>query len=104
LVIWGIRTLGAGFAFSVSPQEESRLVTTGPYHWVRHPLYTAFSIEAVGISLVMASWFVGLMSILLWGLLVYRTRSEEHKLVERFGDQYRGYIKVTGRFFPRLAK
>ncbi len=89
MTIWGFRTLGRHFAFSVSPQEGSDLVRSGPYRWVRHPLYTAFLVEAVGSSLVMASWFVGLMAVLAWGLLAWRTRIEEEKLIERFGDAYR---------------
>lgn len=104
LMIWGLRTLGRHFAFSVSPQEGSNLVWSGPYRWLRHPLYTAFLVEAVGISLMMASWFVGLTAVLLWGLLAYRTRIEEDNLVDRFGEHYRDYMKVTGRFFPRLRK
>jgi protein-S-isoprenylcysteine O-methyltransferase Ste14 len=102
MTIWGFRTLGRHFAFNVSPQEGSNLVRSGPYRWVRHPLYTAFLIEAVGISLVMASWFVGLMAVLVWGLLASRTRLEEQKLIERFGDAYREYIAITGRFLPRF--
>lgn len=104
LVLWGLRSLGTSFAFSVSPQEGSRLVTTGLYRWVRHPLYTAFLIEAAGITLLISNWFVGLMAAVLWGLLVYRTHMEEEKLLERFGDDYRKYADATGRFFPRFIK
>lgn len=104
LIIWGLGALRTNFAFSVSPQEGSKLVTTGPYRWMRHPLYTAFLIEAAGISVVMASWFVGLMAALVWGLLVYRTRIEEEKLIERYGNQYRLYMESAGRFFPRLTR
>jgi len=35
------------------------------------------------------------------GLLVVRTRTEEEKLVARFGDAYRAYMMQTGRFVPR---
>ncbi len=36
------------------------------------------------------------------GLLVLRTRIEEEKLIERFGEDYKEYMKRTGRFLPRL--
>jgi protein-S-isoprenylcysteine O-methyltransferase Ste14 len=102
MAMWGLRTLGHNFAFSVSPQEGNALVRSGPYRWVRHPLYTAFFVQAVGVGLVMGSWFVGLMVVLLWGGLAWRTPIEEEKLIERYGDAYRKYIAVTGRFLPRL--
>ena len=105
--IWVFRAFAAlaeSFAFSVSPKEQNTLVTAGPYRWVRHPLYTGFLVEAVGVSLMTASWFIGLSAAALWGLLVYRTDMEERKLVQRYGDEYRRYMKTTGRFFPRLRK
>lgn len=101
LITWGLRSLGSQFAFAVAPKEEHMLVTTGPYRWVRNPLYTAFLVEAVGISLLMANWFVATMAGSLWALLVFRTRQEEEKLIERFGDEYRDYMAMTGRFLPR---
>jgi protein-S-isoprenylcysteine O-methyltransferase Ste14 len=100
MIAWGFSTLGRHFAFSVSPQAQGDLIRSGPYRWVRHPLYTAFLVEAVGISLLMASWFVALTALLVWGLLVCRTRIEEEKLVERFGNEYREYMAMTGRFVP----
>lgn len=102
MAMWGLRTLGRNFAISVSPQEGNTLVRCGPYRWVRHPLYTVGLVEAVGVSLVMASWFVGLMTVLLWGGIVYRTPMEEEKLIERYGGAYREYITLTGRFLPRF--
>ena len=102
MAMWGLRTLGHNFAFSVSPQEGNTFVRSGPYRWVRHPLYTAGLVEAVGVSLVMASWFVGLMTVLLWGGLACRTPMEEEKLIERYGHAYREYIAITGRFLPRF--
>lgn len=103
-ISWGLRTLSTRFAFSVSPQPGCKLVTAGPYRWMRHPLYMGFVIEAIGVSLIMASWFIGLMAALQWGLLVYRIRTEEEKLCACFGDQYRHYRQGTGRFFPKLTR
>jgi protein-S-isoprenylcysteine O-methyltransferase Ste14 len=80
------------------------LVTTGLYGWVRHPLYTAFLVEAVGISLLMANWFVAVTAGSLWTLLAMRTRQEERKLIERFGDEYQEYMRRVGRFLPRLRR
>lgn len=103
LATWGLSSLGKNFAFAVAPKAEQTLVTTGSYRWVRHPLYTAFLVEAVGIVLLTANWFIAAMAGSLWALLMLRTRTEEEKLVERFGNDYRDYAAKTGRFFPRLS-
>jgi protein-S-isoprenylcysteine O-methyltransferase Ste14 len=104
LVTWCLNRLGRNFAVSVVPKQQHTLVTTGPYAWVRHPLYSTFLVEALGISLLMSNWFVATMAGFLWALLVYRTRQEEEKLIERYGDAYRQYMNRVGRFFPRTRK
>lgn len=55
-------------------------------------------------ALLLASWFVLLTGILALILLAKRTPIEEAKLIERFGDEYRDYMKCTGRFVPRLLR
>jgi protein-S-isoprenylcysteine O-methyltransferase Ste14 len=59
-------------------------------------------IAVIGGSIVTANWYLFLTSLLPFALLVARTRIEEEKLVERFGDEYREYMSRTGRFWPRL--
>ena len=53
-------------------------------------------------ALTAANWFIALTGFAALVLLVLRTATEEAKLVERFGDDYRGYMARTGRFFPRF--
>lgn len=102
LAVPSLMTLGRNFAFAVVPQEHASLVTSGTYAWIRHPLYSAFLIETVGASVLMANVFVAATGLLTWGLLAVRTRQEEDELVERFGDAYRCYMRRVGRFFPRF--
>jgi len=52
--------------------------------------------------LVVANWFLLLTGGLACVLLVIRTRTEEKKLLARFGDDYRPYMKRAGRFLPRI--
>lgn len=80
-------------------REEHELVTGGPYRWVRHPLYAVGSSFFVSLSLVAANWFMGLSSL---SVLLVRLPKEEEKLIERFGDEYRQYMKRTGRLLPGL--
>lgn len=102
LLIVVFRFLGTNITDTVVTRAKHTLVTAGPYRWVRHPFYLAFLIAVVANSLVTANWFIALFGILSWLLVAKRTRIEEARLIDRFGDPYRQYMKRTGRFFPRL--
>jgi len=101
LLIWTFRNLGKNLTDTVVTRKEHTLVTTGPYRWVRHPFYVAFALAALANSLVTANWFLFGTSSVVFVLLVVRTSIEEAKLIERFGDDYREYMRRTGRFVPR---
>jgi protein-S-isoprenylcysteine O-methyltransferase Ste14 len=49
-------------------------------------------------------WFMGLASLVVLVMLLIRLPKEEEKLIERFGDEYRSYMKRTGRLLPRLER
>ena len=102
LLVVTFRTLGKNLTDTVVTRAEHTLVTRGPYRWVRHPFYLATALAVVANSLVTANWFLALTGGTLFGLLVLRTRTEEEKLIERFGEDYKEYMERTGRFLPRL--
>ncbi len=102
LIYWMFSSLGRNVTDTVVLRKEHRLVTEGPYRWVRHPMYSFSFLLFVGFSLLTANWFIGLMGLLALTLLVVRTPIEEAKLIDEFGDAYRAYRKRTGRFLPRL--
>ena len=102
LLVWTFRSLGRNLTDTVVTRREHTLVTHGPYRWIRHPLYTSAGLVTVGLSLAAANWFLLLAGGLAVALLVIRTRTEERNLEARFGDAYRGYMKRTGRFLPRM--
>lgn len=103
-IVQAQRHLGRNITISISTKVEHALVTTGPYGWVRHPLYSAGMVESAGVGLLTANWFIVLTAALFWMLIAYRTPMEERKLLDRFGDDYRNYIRRVGRFVPRLTK
>ncbi len=104
LFVWTFRSLGKNLTDTVVIREKHTLVTTGPYRYVRHPFYLAFLVAAVGGSIVAANWFLLITGLIPFGFIVARTRIEEEKLIERFGDDYRNYMASTGRFFPRVVR
>ncbi len=102
LLIVVYRSLGTNLTDTVVTRARHTLVTTGPYRWVRHPFYVAYMLAVTADSIVTANWFLALTGLATIALFVIRTRTEEQKLVEPFGVEYRSYMERTGRFFPRL--
>jgi len=102
LMVWTFASLGRNLTDTVATRRQHTLVTTGPYRWVRHPFYTSgFSIYLALILLTANGW-LALAGVGALILLCLRTPTEEKKLIERFGDEYRAYAARTGRYFPRL--
>lgn len=99
---WTFGSLGRNITDTVVVRREHTLVTNGPYRYVRHPFYVASALAVAASALTTANWFIALTGFSFVALLVIRTATEEEKLVERFGDNYRRYMARTGRFFPRL--
>jgi protein-S-isoprenylcysteine O-methyltransferase Ste14 len=104
LALWIFRTIGKNITSTVQTREEHELVTDGPYRWVRHPLYTVGTSFFVSLSLLAANWFMGLASLVVLVMLLIRLPKEEEKLIEKFGDEYRSYMKRTGRLLPRIER
>jgi protein-S-isoprenylcysteine O-methyltransferase Ste14 len=80
-----------------------RLCTRGPYQFVRNPIYLACDLLALGSFLWIPTWetLCGVVFMHLGGEL--RARAEEKVLVEAFGDDYRRYREITGRFLPKVG-
>ncbi len=101
MVQWVLRTLGPNVSETVLTKERHELVTSGPYRWIRHPLYATGLTLFVAIGLMAGSWLVLLLSgigcILLRWLVI---PLEEEALVAKFGDRYRDYRQRTGRLIP----
>jgi protein-S-isoprenylcysteine O-methyltransferase Ste14 len=98
--IWAFRQLGRNLTSSLVTSGDRSLITTGPYRWVRHPLYSGWAIVSLGYTLITASWLVLSLSAAAVAAVVIRTPAEEAELEARFGDAYRRYRARTGRFVP----
>ncbi len=98
---WTQAALGTMWSAQLQLREEHRLVTTGPYARMRHPLYTAMCIWSIGVALVTANWVFMAMAVMVMAVFVTRVPREEQMMIDQFGDEYRQYMKRTGRLFPR---
>jgi len=104
LLIWTLRTLGKNLTDTVVTRREHTLVTRGPYRWVRHPFYDCMFLFMTGTALMMANWAVVAAGAICFSILASRSRTEEEKLLERFGEPYRVYRATTGRFIPGVGR
>jgi protein-S-isoprenylcysteine O-methyltransferase Ste14 len=104
LLAWTLRALGTNLTDTVVTRQHHTLVVHGPYQWIRHPFYDSAVLLITGVSLAAANWFLFVAGVLLFALLVIRTRKEEANLLARFGDGYRTYMERTGRFLPRAIR
>ena len=105
LAAWVHYHLGLNFSPYLRIRGTHRLVTSGPYRWVRHPMYTAFVTVFVGFLLLTGNLLIagmGLATLLI--VMVVRTPKEEQMLLDRFGQEYRDYMGRTGRYLPRLSR
>lgn len=100
---WTLGHLGKNLTDTVVTRKEHTLVTSGPYRWVRHPFYLTGLIGIVSITLITANAYFPLLGGIGLTLLALRTPKEEANLIARFGDEYREYMRRTGRFFPKLS-
>jgi len=104
VIVWSFHNLGKNLTDTVVTRRVHTLVLVGPYRWVRHPFYVGMALMVCGIWLATANWFFLATGVAFLGVLVMRTRKEEEKLIERFGDEYRRYMQHTPRFLPTLGR
>lgn len=101
---WVHHHLGLNFSPYLRIRDTHRLITSGPYRWVRHPMYTAFFTLFIGYLLLTRNVVIAGMGLLtLTIVMIVRTPKEEQMLLERFGEEYRAYMARTGRYWPKLA-
>ena len=98
------RTLGEYFTRDVRAKPGQRVISSGPYRWVRHPSYTAGMMMFIGIGLALGSWAsFALLTIATIATYSYRVAVEERALLEAIGEPYSSYMKGRKRFVPYIV-
>lgn len=92
--------LGTNVTATCAPRDDATLVTTGPYRWIRHPMYTSALLLMTSITLMSLSWFIGLTGLSVVSVLMLRSRDEDARLLEQFGEAYAAYRRRTPAFIP----
>jgi isoprenylcysteine carboxyl methyltransferase (ICMT) family protein YpbQ len=97
--LWGILHLGRSFGIYVTVR---KVVLTGPYQWVRHPMYLGWICLCLGVALANFSGVYFLLVAMHISLLLYRAHLEETRFSE-YSPAYRAYMRRTGFIFPKLC-
>ena len=103
-IYWLFSSIGSGITPVSATRKEHKLSTDGIYKYIRHPLYTIGSSFIISFGMMADNWFIILMGTLAFIAMAIRTPKEEANLIEKFGDEYREYMKRTGRFLPKIGK
>ena len=101
LRLWAVLTLGKFFRVTVFVHDDHRLVTAGPYRWLRHPSYTGALVTVIGVTLAMGNWvsvLIGVGALLI--AYAFRIPAEEKALGEQFGAAFAEYRKHRSALIP----
>jgi protein-S-isoprenylcysteine O-methyltransferase Ste14 len=95
--------LGTNWSNSLELRENHRLVISGIYKSIRHPMYAAIFIYALAQTLLLPNWMAGpgcLVAFVL--MLVFRLPPEERMMLGKFGQPYQDYMAKTKRLIPGI--
>ena len=104
--LWARRTLGKYWGLSTSLDvklfDEHQLIQSGPYAFVRHPMYFGAWIFMFGLLLLYPTWTILILLVSMLTAFSGRARREEVALAERFGDSWVEYKQRTWFVIPLI--
>ena len=105
LLFIGIGLFIQGWRELYRARQKNKMITTGLYRFVRHPQYTGLFLGLFGEGII--HWPT-LFSVVIFPIIVLAyyllARSEERKVIEQFGDEYRSYQARVPMFIPRIGQ
>ena len=97
------RALGQNWSVTLQLRQDHKLITTGIYRKIRHPMYSAFWLWAIAQACLLPNWIAGFAGLVGFGSLFFgRVGREEQMMLETFGDEYRHYMSRTYRIIPPI--
>jgi protein-S-isoprenylcysteine O-methyltransferase Ste14 len=102
LICW--RKMGREWRMGIDPNERNNLLVSGPYAYVRHPIYALQQLLAIASAIAVPVPIMFVVALLEVILLTWEAIREEQHLTRVHGDTYRQYMRTAGRFLPRLTR
>ena len=99
--IWARIYLGRNWSSRPAVKVDHELVTSGPYRYVRHPIYTGIMLAAFGAALISSPFGVGLF-VIVFLIFFFRIHKEEKLMLGLFPNEYAAYQTQTKRLIPLL--
>ena len=99
LAVWARLYLGRNWGMPMTRKDDPDLVTTGPYRWIRNPIYTGIIVAMIGTTIAVSLYWLAAVAVL-GGYFVYSAVHEERYLTERFPDTYPAYQQSTKMLIP----
>ena len=97
--VWARVHIGRNWGTPMSEKSEPELVTSGPYHMVRHPIYSGLLVAGIGTAVALSwMWLIALALAAIY--FIYSATVEEHYLAKKFPDAYPPYKRSTKMFVP----
>jgi len=101
LSIWARMYLDKNWGMPMTLKEKPELVTTGPYAYMRHPIYLGMMIAMLGTAIVInVIWLIPFIFMSVY--FVYSLKIEEHTMLEQFPKEYKEYKKHTKALIPYI--
>lgn len=96
--------LGKNFTPTLDIKKEHKLVTTGVYAYVRHPMYTALLLLVYSSALLLGNYIIFFFAIFATIYIKCRIPDEEKLMIDSFGEDYKKYIQNSGCLTPKFFK
>jgi protein-S-isoprenylcysteine O-methyltransferase Ste14 len=101
--IWARATLGRNWSGQIQIKSDHQLISAGPYHFVRHPIYTGILGGILGTAVAIGEIRGAIAFVLILVGFANKARKEESFLARQFGPAFEEHAKRTGFFLPRLS-
>ena len=98
--VWARVYLGRNWSAAVTLKRDHELIRTGPYRWVRNPIYTGIIVAIAGSAVARGRWGGLLAVLLVFGSFWYKARLEERVMHEAFGAEYDAYRRNVASLIP----
>jgi protein-S-isoprenylcysteine O-methyltransferase Ste14 len=99
VAIWARVHLGRNWGMPMSEKADPELVTSGPYRWIRNPIYSGLILAMIGTAIaVSVEWLV--VVLVLGGYFVYSAVMEQRLMAQQFPDTYPAYRSSTKMLIP----